>query len=144
MPIEAPYDDANIFAKILRGEIPCHKVYEDDVVLAFMDVFPQSPGHTLVVPKEAARNLFDLSDEAYAALAPRVKKVAAAVRAAFDPDGVTVVQFNGSAAGQSVFHLHVHVIPRYAGVEMKGHGGAGKADDAELAAQAAKIAAVLA
>lgn len=144
MPLDAPYDDANIFAKILAGEIPCHKVYEDDFVLAFMDVFPQGPGHTLVVPKTKARNLFDIPDDALAALGPRVKKVAKAVREVLSPDGVTIVQFNGSAAGQTVFHLHVHIIPRQDGVPLAGHGEAKKADDAVLAEQAVKIAAAIA
>jgi len=143
MPLDAPYDDANIFAKILAGDIPCHKVYEDEFVLAFMDVFPQGPGHTLVVPKVKARNLFDLPDDALAALGPRVKKVAKAVREALEPDGITIVQFNGSAAGQTVFHLHVHIIPRHDGVLLAGHGEAGKADDAVLAQHAAKIAAAI-
>ena len=99
------YDDENIFAKILRGEIPCHKVYEDEVALAFMDVMPQAEGHTLVIPKRArARNLLDMDDAELAALMPRVRKVARAVKAAFAADGIVLVQYNEAAAGQTVFH----------------------------------------
>jgi histidine triad (HIT) family protein len=114
MSLDGAYDDANIFAKILRGEIPCHKVYEDDAVIAFMDLFPQSPGHTLVVPKVKARNLFDIEESDLAALMARVKRIAAGVRTALQPDGIVVTQFNGAPAGQSVFHIHVHIVPRYA------------------------------
>jgi histidine triad (HIT) family protein len=116
------YDDSNIFAKILRGEIPAHKVYEDESALVFMDVMPQAPGHTLVVPKAPCRNILDADPQVLAALAPLVQRVARAVKSAFEADGVTVVQFNEPASGQTVFHLHFHVIPRHDGVPLMPHG----------------------
>ena len=115
------YDSNNIFAKILRGEIPSHRVYEDDAVVAFMDVMPQGQGHTLVVPKAPSRNLLDADPGTLGALATAVQKVAKAVKSAFAADGVTVMQFNEAPAGQSVFHLHFHVIPRFEGVVLKRH-----------------------
>ncbi len=136
------YDDQNIFAKILRGEIPCAKVYEDDLVLAFMDVMPQAEGHTLVVPKAPARGLLDVAPDTLAALIVRVQKVAAAVKTAFAADGLTILQYNEPAGGQSVFHLHFHVVPRMQGVDLKPHEG-GMADAAELRAQAERIKAAL-
>ncbi len=144
MSLDGAYDDQNIFAKILRGEAPCHKVMEDDVAIAFMDVFPQAIGHTLVVPKRAARNLLDLPEDALGPFMTRVQRVALAVRRALAPDGVTVMQFNGEAGGQTVFHLHFHVIPRMVGVGLAGHGVAGRGDDADLAALADKIGAAYA
>jgi histidine triad (HIT) family protein len=117
------YDDTNIFARILRGEIPSTRVYEDDAVVAFMDVMPQAAGHTLVVPKAASRNLLDADPATFAKLMPVVQKVANAVKAAFAADGVTIMQFNEPAAGQTVFHLHFHVIPRHEGVSLKPHSG---------------------
>ena len=138
----AAYDDQNIFAKILRGEIPCAKVYEDDLVLAFMDAMPQAEGHTLVVPKAPARGLLDVAPDTLAALIVRVQKVAAAVKAAFAADGLTILQYNEPAGGQSVFHLHFHVIPRTDGVELKPHAG-GMADAGLLKAQAGRITAAL-
>ncbi len=143
MSLDGPYEDDNIFAKILRGEIPCHKVYEDDAVVAFMDLFPQSPGHLLVVPKVKARNLFDIAEDDLCTLIARVKTIAAGARAALEPDGIVITQFNGAPAGQSVFHIHFHVIPRYEGVAMGRHGAA-KAEDAILAEQAQRIAAAIA
>ena len=113
------YDPQNIFAKILRGELPCHKVYEDDKVLAFLDIMPRAPGHTLVLPKASARNLLDVAPGDLAAVATTAQKVARAAMQVFNADGVTVQQFNEGAGGQVVFHLHVHVIPRKAGVPMK-------------------------
>jgi histidine triad (HIT) family protein len=110
-----PYDPNNIFAKILRGEIPCVTVYEDDKTLAFMDVMPQAEGHVLVVPKEAAEDVLDLSPGGMAAMMATTQKIARAVKSALDPDGIVLTQFNGAAAGQSVFHVHFHVIPRKAG-----------------------------
>ena len=117
------YDINNIFAKILRGEIPSHRVYEDDAVVAFMDVMPQGPGHTLVVPKAPSRNLLDADPAVFGPLFAIVQKVAQAVKNAFDADGVTVLQFNEPASGQTVYHLHVHVIPRFEGVPLKPHTG---------------------
>src|SRR5471032_1811291 len=107
------YDPNNIFAKILRGEIPCVKVYENDKTLAFMDVMPQSPGHTLIVPKEAAENILDLSAEGLAAMMATSQKIAKAVKKGLAPDGIVLTQFNGAAAGQTVFHVHFHIIPRH-------------------------------
>lgn len=137
------YDDSNIFAKILRGEIPAHKVYEDDDVIAIMDIMPQAPGHTLVVPKVASRNLLDASPETLAKLMPAVQRLARAIKAAFAADGVTVMQFNEPSGGQTVFHLHVHVIPRHDGVPLAKHAGGMEKGDV-LAANAAKIKAALA
>jgi len=117
-----PYDDSNVFAKILRGEIPSHKIYEDDDVLVFMDVMPQAPGHTLVVPKAASRNVLDADPAVLSKIAPVVQRTARAVKEAFAADGVTVVQFNEPASGQTVFHLHYHVIPRHEGVPLMPHG----------------------
>jgi histidine triad (HIT) family protein len=136
------YDSTNIFAKILRGELPCHKVYEDETALVMMDIFPQSKGHTLVIPKAASRNLLDADPAALSALMPLVQRVANAVKAATNADGVRLGQFNEASAGQTVFHLHFHIIPAYEGVALGAHSG-GKADDAELAALAQDIAARL-
>jgi histidine triad (HIT) family protein len=132
------YDSNNIFAKILRGEIPSHKVYEDAHTLAFMDVMPQSDGHTLVIPKAASRNLLDADPAALGNLMASVQKVANAVRKAFDAEGILVQQFNEPAAGQTVFHLHFHVLPRITGVPLRAHSGK-MADQAVLAAHAAKV-----
>jgi histidine triad (HIT) family protein len=120
---ETTYDSRNIFAKILRGEIPSHRVYEDDAVVAFMDVMPQGPGHTLVVPKAPSRNLLDADPAVFGPLFANVQKVARAVKKAFDADGVTVMEFNEPASGQTVFHLHVHIIPRFEGIPLKPHSG---------------------
>lgn len=117
------YDDTNIFARILRGEIPSHKVFEDAETLAFMDVSPISKGHTLVLPKAKARNILDASPAALAATIATVGRVARAAKAAFAADGVMIQQFNEAPAGQSVFHLHFHVVPRWVGVALKPHGG---------------------
>ena len=136
------YDPANIFARILKGELPCHKVYEDDTALVMMDIFPQSKGHTLIVPKAASRNLLDADPAALAAVMPLVQRVTRAVKSATNADGVRLAQFNEAPAGQTVFHLHFHVIPVYEGVPLGAHGG-GKADDADLAALAKAIAAAL-
>ena len=136
------YDPANIFAKILKGELPCHKVYEDETALVMMDIFPQSKGHTLIVPKAASRNLLDADPAALAAVMPLVQRVTRAVKSATNADGIRLAQFNEAPAGQTVFHLHFHVIPVYEGVPLGAHGG-GKADDADLAALAKAIAAQL-
>jgi histidine triad (HIT) family protein len=139
----AAYDSNNIFAKILRGEIPAHKVYEDDNVLAFMDVMPQANGHVLVVPKAASRNILDADPATLGALIATVQKVAIAVQDAFEAEGITIVQFNEAPAGQSVFHLHFHVIPRHEGVPLQPHSGKME-DGGILAANAEKIKAELA
>jgi histidine triad (HIT) family protein len=112
------YDNNNVFAKILRGEFPCHKVYEDDHVLAFLDIMPRAPGHTLVIPKAAARNILDIKVEDYLHVARATHKIAAAAKRAFHADGITIQQFNETAGGQVVFHLHVHVMPRHDGIAL--------------------------
>jgi histidine triad (HIT) family protein len=132
------YDDSNIFAKILRGEIPCHKLYEDADTLAFLDIMPRSEGHALVITKEKARDLFDIKPEALAKLMAVVQKLAPQIRDAVGADGVLIQQFNGAAAGQTVFHLHVHIVPRKEGEPLKPHAGV-MADQAKLAATAEKI-----
>jgi histidine triad (HIT) family protein len=141
MPTPA-YDDSNVFAKIIRGELPAAKVFEDKNVLVIMDVMPQGPGHTLVIPKAQSRNMLDIDagDLKQAILA--VQRVARAVKTAFDAPGVFVMQFNEPAAGQTVFHTHFHVIPRFDGVPLKPHAG-GMADGNLLAEHAAKIKAAL-
>ncbi|MBZ9794445.1 HIT family protein [Mesorhizobium sp. ES1-4] len=121
---ETTYDTDNIFAKILRGEIPSQRVYEDEAVVAFMDVMPQGPGHTLVVPKAPSRNLLDADPSTFGSLFTVVQKVARAVRKALNADGVTIMQFNEPASGQTVYHLHIHVIPRFDGIPLKPHAGA--------------------
>ncbi len=137
------YDPNNIFAKILRGELPCHKVYEDDKALAFLDIMPRAPGHTLVLPKAAARNLIDCPPDDLAHVIKVAQKIAQAAMSALGADGVTVQQFNESAGGQVVFHLHVHVIPRKAGVPMK-PPAAEKEKPEALAEMAKKLSAALA
>ncbi|MEL6473397.1 MAG: HIT family protein [Pseudomonadota bacterium] len=142
MTLHAPYDPENIFAKMLRGEIPHIKVFEDDVALAFMDIFPQSEGHTLVIPKDVeARNLLDMPPEKLGAYMERVQTVARAVETALKPDGVMISQFNGEAAGQTVFHLHVHIIPRTANAPLGRHGeGAASTDHLAILAERIKAA----
>jgi histidine triad (HIT) family protein len=115
------YDSSNVFAKILRGEIPCARVFEDDKTLAFMDVMPQSDGHVLVIPKEAAENLFELSPEGARALIATTQRVAKAVRKAMNASGIMLAQLNGAEAGQSVFHVHFHIIPRSGGADFRLH-----------------------
>lgn len=132
------YDDNNIFAKILRGEMPSHKVYENHDFIAFMDVMPQAPGHTLVVPKAPSRNLLDADTDTLQKLLPFTQRIARAVKKAFQADGVTVMQFNEPAGGQTVFHLHVHVIPRHDGVPLQRHEG-GMEKSEVLMANAEKI-----
>jgi histidine triad (HIT) family protein len=135
---ETAYDTDNIFAKILRGEIPAHRVYEDEAVVVFMDVMPQGPGHTLVVPKAPSRNLLDADPSTFGPLFAVVQKVARAVKRGFDADGVTIMQFNEPASGQTVYHLHVHVIPRFDGIPLKPHTG-GMEKPEVLAQNAEKI-----
>jgi histidine triad (HIT) family protein len=144
MSLHGTYDDNNLFAKILRGEIPAVKVYEDDIVLAFMDIFPQARGHLLVVPKGVkARNFLELTPEKVGPLMERVHRLTIAAEKALKPDGITVTQFNGEDSGQTIFHLHFHIIPRYAGVRLAGHGHGNRADIAELEQIAKDIAAKL-
>jgi len=112
------YDNNNAFARILRGEFPCHKVYEDDHVLAFLDIMPRAPGHTLVIPKAPARNILDIKEEDYVHVARATRRIARAAMTAFKADGITVQQFNEAAGGQVVFHLHVHVMPRHDGIAL--------------------------
>jgi len=142
MSLDGTYDAGNIFAKILRGEAPAARVFEDDHVLAFMDVFPQGRGHTLVIPKHStARNLMDEEPQVLSELILGVQRVTRAVRAALKPDGILVTQFNGATAGQTIFHLHFHIIPRWEGVALGRHASGGMADPAELKALAEQIAA---
>ena len=136
------YDATNIFARILRGEIPCHRVFEDDLTLAFMDVMPQADGHCLIVPKTPARNILDAAPDQLAAVIATTQRIARAAKAAFAADGVFVAQFNEAAAGQTVFHLHFHVIPRHDGVPLRPHTGT-MADHAVLAGHAERIRAAL-
>lgn len=136
------YDDNNVFAKILRGELPCHKVYETEHVLAFMDIMPRGDGHVLVIPKAKARNILDVKPDDLAELSKAVQVVARAAKDAFSADGLTIQQFNESAGGQVVFHLHVHVIPRFEGVPLKPHTGEMASNDV-LAGFAEKIRAAL-
>jgi len=137
------YDSNNIFAKILRGEIPAFKVFEDERTLAFMDVMPQSEGHTLVIPKTDARNFFDIDPDALASLIKATQHVAKAVQQAFQPDGMRIIQFNEPAAGQTVFHIHFHIVPCYEGRTLKGHAR-DMADKAVLAEHAERIKRALA
>ena len=137
------YERNNVFAKILRGEIPSFKVYEDTHTFAFMDVMPQSSGHTLVIPKSEAENFFDVEPVVLGSLIVATQTVARAVKRAFNPDGVRIMQFNGPAAGQTVFHIHFHIIPCYEGVPLKPHTR-DFADKNLLAAQAEQIRAALA
>ena len=136
------YDANNLFAKILRGQLPCYKVYEDDKTLAFLDIMPRAPGHVLVLPKAPARNIIDISLEDLAHVIKVAQKIAKVSVEAFGADGVTLQQFNESAGGQVVFHLHVHVIPRKTGVAMKPPASEKAAPDV-LADQAKQLAAAL-
>ena len=140
MTLHGKYETDNIFAKMLRGEIPCVKVFEDDVALAFMDIFPQSKGHTLVIPKDVeARNLLEMPYDKLGPFMGRVQSVAQAVEKALKPDGIIITQFNGETAGQTVFHLHFHIIPRWVDTQINRHGSGGQADMAELQALAEQI-----
>jgi histidine triad (HIT) family protein len=136
------YDSANVFAKILRGEIPAFKVFEDARALAFMDAMPQSDGHTLVIPKVEAENFFDVQPDALAELIKATQHVAKGVEAAFKPDGMRIIQFNGEVAGQTVFHIHFHIIPCYTGQPLKAHHR-DWADKAVLAEHAQRVAKAL-
>ena len=144
MTIHAAYEPDNIFSKILAGTMPCVKVFEDDIALAFMDIFPQTRGHTLVIPKGVeARNFLDMPASALGPYMQRVQTVAQAVELALRPDGLRVMQFNGAPAGQTVFHLHFHVLPIWEGEAVKGHAGGKPADASELEAIAETIRAAL-
>jgi histidine triad (HIT) family protein len=120
---EARYDETNIFAKILRGELPCHKIFEDEVALSFMDIMPRADGHVLVLPKAPSRNLLDADPENLGKLIARVQKIARGVKSALAADGITVLQYNESAGGQIIFHLHFHILPRWTGVELRPRTG---------------------
>jgi len=137
------YDPSNVFAKILRGELPCEKVYEDEQTLAFMDIMPRADGHVLVIPKVEARTILDIDPADLGRLMASVQKVARAVKAGMGADGLTIQQFNESAGGQVVFHLHVHVLPRHEGVALRPHTGAMEKPDV-LKAHAEKIRAAFA
>jgi histidine triad (HIT) family protein len=139
----AAYDPENIFAKMLKGEIPCHKIHEDENTLAFLDIMPRTKGHTLVITKEPAADLFGISQDGLGKLMTVVQKIAPQIKKAVGADGILIQQFNGAAAGQTVFHLHVHIVPIKEGVTPRPHAGA-IADQAELAATAEKIRSVLA
>lgn len=136
------YDPNNIFAKILRGELPCIRLFENDTTLAFMDIMPQSPGHVLVLPKEPAETFYDLSEEAAAESMKTAKRVALALRRLLNPDWLFIGQLNGAAAGQTVPHVHFHLIPRWEGQPLQLHARE-KADVKELEALAERIRAVL-
>lgn len=143
MGLYGEYDRENIFAKMVRGEFKCHKVYEDECVLSFMDAFPQARGHVLVVPKIEARNLLDISAEDLKKLIERVQKIAKGVTKALEPDGISLFQFSGAAGGQSVFHIHFHIVPRTEGAPLKGHGTFESADANDLAQLAVEIGAAI-
>jgi histidine triad (HIT) family protein len=140
--MSAAYDTSNIFAKILRGEAPCVKIYEDARTFAFMDIMPRTPGHVLVIPKVAARNILDIAPNDLAQTMPSVQKVAIAVKKAMACEGLSIQQFNESAGGQVVFHLHFHIMPRWQGIALKPPGGPIEKPEV-LAAYAARIVAAL-
>jgi histidine triad (HIT) family protein len=144
MSLHGDYDNQNIFAKIIRGEIPCYKLYEDDDVLAFLDVFPQSFGHTLVIPKRAAaRNILEIDADSLTKVITVMQMLTKVLVAELQPAGVQVAQFNGAPAGQTVFHLHMHIVPRYEGEALAVHAG-GQAEPEALAALQARIVARMA
>lgn len=139
MSLHGSYDKENIFAKILRGEIPSAGITQTDHAVAIMDAFPQTRGHCLVIPKAPSRNLLEVAPKDMGRIFGLVQRVANGVKLALKPDGIIITQFNGAPAGQTVFHTHVHIIPRYEGSAMAGHGQAAQGDSAELMALAAKI-----
>ena len=143
MSLSGTYDSENIFAKIMHGDMPCVKIFEDGGVIVFMDVFPQSKGHVLVVPKAPSRNLLEVAPKDIGRLFGAVQRIAEAVNKALSPDGIVVTQLNGAPAGQTVFHTHVHIIPRYAGESLKGHSEGAMADMKDLESIAALIRAAL-
>lgn len=144
MSIHGTYQPDNIFARIIRGEAPCARVCEDDATLAFMDAFPQSPGHCLVVHKTStARNLLDVAETDLRQIVATVQKLARAVQRSLQPDGVRVMQFNGGPAGQTVFHLHFHIVPIYAGRSLHAHGSGEPASIESMNALASRIASAI-
>lgn len=143
MSLHGSYDSENIFAKILRGEVPAAVIADEKFAVAIMDAFPQAPGHCLVIPKFPTRNLLDVAPKDMGRLFGLVQRIAIAVDKALKPDGIIVTQFNGAPAGQTVFHTHVHIIPRHDGAEMAGHGNAEMADPEALNAMAIRIRAAL-
>lgn len=144
MSLQGAYDDNNIFAKILRGEAPSVKAFEDDVAIAIMDLFPQSRGHTLVIPKgQKVKNFLEMDEDAVGPYLERVQRVAKAATKALKPDGVVVAHYNGAPGGQTIFYPHFHIIPRYEGVSLAGHSHQKRAEIAELEAIAKAIAAAL-
>lgn len=144
MSLHGQYDPDNIFAKIIKGEIPSVKIYEDDDTLCFMDAFPQSKGHCLVISKTAkARTMLDIEETDLAKIIRTVHKITPAVEKALSPDGIQIIQYNGAPAGQTVFHLHVHIIPRFEGDDMRAHASGQMADMGELGALAERIKAAL-
>ncbi|GGH88650.1 HIT family protein [Pseudomonas fluvialis] len=139
MSLHGQYDPQNVFAKIIRGELPCYKIYEDEQVLAFLDLFPQSYGHTLVIPKQvAARNLLEVDGATLAQLMAVVQRLSKLLVEELQPDGVQIAQFNGAPAGQTVFHLHLHIIPRFAGDSLGIHASQ-QADAEQLKALQARL-----
>ncbi|MEP1229251.1 MAG: HIT family protein [Litorimonas sp.] len=139
MTLHAPYDPDNIFAQILRGEMPCVKLFEDAHIVSFMDVFPQSRGHCLVVPKAASRNMLDVAPKDIGRLFGAVQRISKAVDLALKPDGIVITQFNGAPAGQTVFHTHVHIIPRYSDEPLAAHDEGNMTDMGNLKKLAEKI-----
>ena len=139
MSLHGHYDPDNIFAKILRGDLPAVKVFEDDHTLAFMDVFPQTKGHVLVIPKAPSRNMLEADPKDLSHAILQTQTIAKAVDKALSPDGIIITQFNGAPAGQTVFHLHFHIIPNYDGKAMGDHAKGKMADMDELGALAEKI-----
>lgn len=144
MSLYGEYDENNVFAKILRGELPAVKVFEDEVALGFMDIMPQVRGHTLVIPKRTrARNFLELEAPLIGPYMERVQRVARAVAKALQPDAIRLMQFNGAASGQTIYHLHYHILPMFEGVGLGPHAAGARADMADLQAYAAKISAAL-
>ncbi len=143
MSLHGVYDEQNIFAKILRGEAPATRLYEDADTVAFLDIFPRSQGHTLVLPRYPARTLLELPADRLGPLMHTVQRLTHAIEKSLQPDGVMLVQFNGAPAGQTVFHLHMHIIPRFCGARLMAEGESPRADAAALTAIAAKITAAL-
>lgn len=139
MSLHGQYDPQNIFALILRGDAPCYKIYEDEQVLAFLDIFPQSQGHALVIPKKSqARNILEAEPDVLSAMMLAVQRLTRIIVDELQPDGVQVAQFNGAVAGQTVYHIHMHIIPRWEG-KQAGEHGRGKAEPEELQALQARL-----